>query len=148
MYHVEKFSKAGTPLGGNIYIKLQAEIAQQERACLETLKDMPVRWIIPNDESPDAGETFEMAVQEIQFSREVRVDSAGDTIPTGQIVVGLTLSESWWSMAYRKLTEQVWGAALGFAGSVCLMVFIAAVRKSVQYRRRARRRSGEDGLEV
>ena len=148
MYHVEKFSKAGTPLGGNIYIKLQAEVAQQERACLETLQEMRVRWIVPNDESPDAGETFEMAVQEIQFSREVRVDSAGDTIPTGEIVVGLTLSESWWSMAYRKLTEQIWGAALGFAGSVCLLVLIAAVRKSVQYRRGARRPSGEDGMEV
>ena len=146
MYHVEKYLKTGTPLKGQIYIKLQAETARQERACLGTLQEMPVRWIVSNNESPDAGETIEMVVQEVRFSREVRVDSAGDTIPTGGTVAGLMLSESWWSMAYRKLAEQVWGAALGFAGSVCLMLLIAIVRL-VQYRRRLRRPSGEATME-
>ena len=60
MYHVEKYLKTGTPLKGQIYIKLQAETARQERACLGTLQEMPVRWIVSNNESPDAGETVEM----------------------------------------------------------------------------------------
>ena len=147
MYPVEKFSKAGTPLEGQIYIKIQAEIARQERTCLETLPGMAVRWIVSNNDVSDAGETYEMIMQEVQFSQEVGVDAAGDTVPTGATVAGLVLSESWWSMAYRKVTDQAWGAALGFAGSVCLMLLITIVRRLVKYRRRLRRHSSEAATE-
>ena len=47
---------------------------------------------------------------------------SGATIPTGETVVTITLTEGWWSMAYRKAKEQVWGAILGMIGSVLLMV--------------------------
>ena len=131
MYHVERFSKAGTPLKGQMYIKLKPDVASEERACLETLREIPVRWIVPGNESIDAAETIEMFVQEVRFSREARVDSGGDTIPTGETIASVMLSESWWSMAYRRSKEQIWGAALGFAGSVFLMLLIHIVRKLV-----------------
>ena len=127
MYHVERFSKAGAPLKGQMHIKLKPDVARRERACLETLQGIPIIWIVQRNEFGDAGETFKMFVQKVRFSREARVKSGGDTIPTGEIVASLMLSESWWLMAYRKSTEQIWGAALGFVASVFLMALIRIV---------------------
>ena len=139
MYHVERFSKAGAPLKGQMHIKLKSDIARKKRACLEILQGMPIIWIVQRNEFGDAGETFKMFVQKVRFSREARVNTGGDTIPTGEIVASLMLSESWWSMAYRKSAEQIWGAALGFVASVFLMVLIGIVPNLVKNRRRLRK---------
>ena len=74
MYHVEKFSKAGAPLKGQVYVRLNSDVARKERACLETLRGIPVLWMASRNESNYAGEIFEMILQEVLFSREARVD--------------------------------------------------------------------------
>ena len=97
---------------------------------------LPIKWAVIGDANTE--ETVEMVVQEIRFTQAGRVGPAGETIPTGEILAVLTLSESWMSMAYRKMKEQIWGAALGMAGSVCLMLLSRIVGRLVRSRRRAR----------
>ena len=135
IYHVESFSKAGDPLEGQISIKLQRDLMQAERACLENLRDMPIAWAGNLEGSLGKEETVELQVREVEFSRVARLGSGGQAEPTGEILAAIKLKEKWIDMAYRKLKEQVWGIGGGIAGSAVLMVTTSLVGRVRRHRR-------------
>ena len=136
IYEVQRFTKVGSPFQGHVTIILKPDVAGNERVCLGRLQKSSIKWVTLRDDS-DVEETIEMVVENVTFSSGGKVAASGATIPTGEIVARVTLSESWWSMAYRKSKEQIWGALLGMAGSVLLMAIGFIVRRIVRSRQRA-----------
>ena len=141
-YFVENFAKGGAPLEGQISIKLRPNLVREERACLEKLRDISIRWATVEKGAINTENTVEMVVQGVQFSRVGRLEPSGVMSPTGETLATLTLSESWMSMVCRKMKEQIWGAALGFAGSVCLMAFGLVIRRLLWYTNKMRKDTG------
>lgn len=122
IYEVQRFHKSGSPFEGSLIIVMKQDVAENERVCLEAVTNSEVRWVTVRDVESDSEEIVDMRVSDVKFSRAGKIMDSGATIPTGETVVTITLTEGWWSMAYRKAKEQVWGAILGMIGSVLLMV--------------------------
>ena len=145
-YLLESFAKGGAPLEGQVSIKLQADLADEERRCLEKLQDVPIRWAAIEKGALEKPETVELVVSEVRFFRFGTLSADGKRTPTGETLASLKLSESWISMAYRKVRENIWGIAGGAAGSACLMLLSLTVRFLIRHLRRVRRSGqGEAG---
>ncbi len=135
IYNVQKFSKGGSPFEGSLTIVLQRRQASEERTCLEALRNASIKWATVRDIESDSEDTVDMTVEDVRFTMAGRVTDSGATVRTGETVVTITLSESWWSMVYRKSNEQIWGAVLGMIGTGCLMVIGYLVRRLLRYRK-------------
>ena len=132
IYEVQRFHKSGSPYEGSLIVVLKQDIAENERICLEALTNSEIRWVTVRDAESESEETVDMKVKDVKFSRAGKIEDSGATIPTGETVATITLTEGWWSMAYRKSTEQVWGAILGIIGSVLLMAIGFVGRRVMQ----------------
>lgn len=140
-YLLESFAKGGAPLEGQVSIKLQADLADEERRCLENLQDVPIRWAAIENGVLEEPETVELVVSEVRFFRFGTLGTDGKRTPTGETLATLKLSESWISMAYRKARENIWGIAGGAAGSACLLLLSSTLGFLVRYLRKARRQA-------
>ena len=135
IYQVMSSAKGGSPLEGQLTIRLQPSRIHEEQACLERLQGAPIKWAALR--GSDTEETVEMVVQAIRFPPAGRVGPSGETIPTGEILAVLTLSEGWMSMAYRKIKENIWAIAAGMIGSVLLLLLKLVVGWPVRHLWRA-----------
>ena len=145
-FFAESFGRGGAPLEGQLTIRIQPERWPDEQRCLEKLRGVRTKWTHIEMGSIDAERTVEMKVTDVQFARAAKVGSNGETIPTGEAMATVTMSESWMSMAFREMRAQRWGIAGGIAGSACLMMLIWGGGRIWRHlrRREGRAQSRED----
>ena len=118
-YGIAAFSKGGSPLQGNISIRLPSQEMNVEKECFNKLKGAEVRGANNYEQGFFQGDLWKMTIKEIKYG--VLVDAQGawkKEEATDESQVTLSMSEGLASMALRKSLEHLWA----IPGSLALMI--------------------------
>lgn len=141
-YEVTNATIRGSPLEGNVTVRLAASEIERERVCLEKLVGVAIQWAGPRGTPDDQEFEGEVIVEDIQFSRLAQLNSDGDLDLTGAFAAKLKVSESWMSMVLRKMKEHVWEIVGGALLTATLGIVGWPVRRGLkkigQWRKRFR----------
>ena len=107
----------GSPLRGEVVLRIPAAEMQTDKPCLEKLRGMPIRWDMSNRDAGYEEDSGEVVVRNVRFFHAVRLEVDGSTGSTGDFVARLTVSEGWTTMVFREFKAHFWG----IAGSALLM---------------------------
>ena len=121
-YGIAEFSKGGSPLQGNISIRLPSQEMNVEKECFNKLKGAEVRGSNNYEQGFFQGDLWKMTIKEIKYGVLVEAQGAWNKeVTTDESQVTLSMSESLASMALRKSLEHLWA----IPGSLTLMILWA-----------------------
>ena len=129
-YEVSSFTKGGSPLEGNLDVRLPASQMEAEMVCLQKLVGVPIQWPLVDGVPNYAEGIVEMVVRDVQFKREARLDGSGRQILTGAFVARLQMAEGRISMVFRQMKAHFWGIVGGVIGSALLMALTFMARRT------------------
>ena len=129
-YEVSSFTKGGSPIEGNVIVRLPASQLQPERVCLQKLVGVPIQWPLTDSEPNYAEGVVEMVVHDVQLKRETRLDGSGQKVLTGDFVVALKMSEGRIPMVFREMKAHTWGIVGGVIASALLMALTFIARRA------------------
>ena len=137
-YEIQNLSMGGSPLRGNIDIRLPVRDMDSDRECFAQLKGVRIKGSNDEDKGVYRSGLWEMTIDNISFVVLVKPqDLSGQRIPTGEAQVTIAVSEGLLSMALRKSGEHLW-ALPGSLGLLILWAIWGRILRKIREKWRAR----------